>query len=259
MRPDLRPSVVRDLAADAFEAATSVDGKLVRTLRALATRPGELTAAFLRGARNRYVTAIQTFLLANVVFFVVQGWLDWNTLRTPLRIHVTASFYKGWAKQHVQALMAERGVTFEALADAFDARVETYSKSLLILMVPMYAAGVRIACRSRAGVLAAVVFALHFYAAYLWLEALLILPVAKLLSSGALGRWSWESLDAVMGVVLLALLTAYQGLALRAAFGFTGGAAAVRAFALTATFAVSFLLYRFLIFLIVLHTLPDAT
>lgn len=254
MRADLRASDLRELLGDVVETLTSVDGKLVRSLRTLLTRPGALTAEFLAGARTRYVTPIQMFFLSNVAFFVVQSWVDWNTLRTPLRLHVGGSVYQGWARRHVQEIVVDRATTFEALADAFDARVETYSKSLLILLVPMYAVGVRLACRAR--VQAALVFALHLYAAYLWVQTLLILPVSKLLSTGALGRWSWEAIDATVGAGLLVLLAGYQGVAVRRAFGVTGRALVTRTLALTATFVAVFLLYRFAIFLIVLHTLP---
>src|SRR4051812_20757375 len=60
------------LLGEWLESLTNTDGRVFRTFAAL-LRPGELTAAYLRGERNRYVGPIQVFLIANVVFFFVQG------------------------------------------------------------------------------------------------------------------------------------------------------------------------------------------
>ncbi|MEO5814119.1 MAG: DUF3667 domain-containing protein [Gemmatimonadaceae bacterium] len=46
-----------------------VDGKIVRTLRTLVTRPGQLTVDHLRGRRAPYFKPLQLFLVVNVLFF----------------------------------------------------------------------------------------------------------------------------------------------------------------------------------------------
>jgi hypothetical protein len=121
----------------------------------------------------------------------------------------------------------------------------------------MFAAGAWLVCRSRArSVLAALTFALHLYAFYLWMHGVVVLPIAKALSVGWSGEDDWMDLDRHLGHVVLAAITVYDFFALRAAFGFSKRAAFLRALALTLVFLVVFFAYRFVLFLIVLHTLP---
>jgi hypothetical protein len=51
----------------------SLDTRVVRTLDVLG-RPGLLTTETLRGRRSRYLSPLQLFLLANVLFFVVHAF-----------------------------------------------------------------------------------------------------------------------------------------------------------------------------------------
>ena len=59
--------VVADVLKEAFE----VDGRIVRTLRSLFLRPGELAAEFSVNRRASYVSPIRTYLFASIVFFLV--------------------------------------------------------------------------------------------------------------------------------------------------------------------------------------------
>src|SRR5205085_9903363 len=73
-----RPAGPRDLTLgalglEAFEAVSSVDGKLLRTMRTLILRPGALTAAYEAGARKPYIGPLGIFLAANALFFAVQS------------------------------------------------------------------------------------------------------------------------------------------------------------------------------------------
>ncbi|WP_425106184.1 DUF3667 domain-containing protein [Ancylobacter sp.] len=54
-----------------FEAFTHADGKVFLTLRCLLTRPGRLTADYLRGKRKPYIPPLQLFLIANLIFFLL--------------------------------------------------------------------------------------------------------------------------------------------------------------------------------------------
>ncbi|HEX7705370.1 MAG TPA: DUF3667 domain-containing protein [Thermoanaerobaculia bacterium] len=62
---------LRDLALDAAHELFSLDGKLFRSLRLLAFRPGSLTQEFIKGRRTRYVSPIRLYLLCSLVFFAL--------------------------------------------------------------------------------------------------------------------------------------------------------------------------------------------
>jgi len=244
------------LLAELASAFTQVDGKLLRSLRALFARPGELTAEFLRGARRAYLTPIQMFLVANVVYFVMQGWLGWNTMSTPLRGHMTNSPYRAFARAHVEAFALREGTTVDALAQAFDGRVDTYAKSLVILLVPMFAIGLALVGRTRVrGFLACLVFALHFYAFFLWLLGLVLLPLAHGLARGWFGVLTWDRIDEVMLIPTFAATGLYLWLSLRRAFGVSKRSASVLALLSVGLLVASIFLYRFVLFLVVLHAL----
>ena len=60
-----------DLIHEAGHEFLHVDGKIFRTLRLLLTRPGELTAEFLRGRRIRYIGPLRLYLTMSVLFFLL--------------------------------------------------------------------------------------------------------------------------------------------------------------------------------------------
>jgi hypothetical protein len=193
---------------------------------------------------------VQTFLVANVVYFAMQTWLGWNALSTPLRVQLEQMPYSRFARAHTQAFATAHGldVTNEdhvlALAKAFDALVPVYAKSLVIALVPMYALGVSLVLlRRRVGGVAVLVFSTHVISALLWTWGLVFLPLAELFA------------DVSMSIAILVSLAVYQFFALQRAFGLSRSAAAWRSIALVVAFGAALFAYRLLLFLVVLHTL----
>ena len=62
---------LKDFFHDAFHEFAHLDGKIVRTLRLLITKPGMLTAEFLAGRRASYVSPLRLYLTCSVVFFAL--------------------------------------------------------------------------------------------------------------------------------------------------------------------------------------------
>jgi hypothetical protein len=62
---------LRELLADAWDALTSLDGKLAASLRLLLTRPGALTVEYLAGRRARYLAPFRLYLICSVIYFLV--------------------------------------------------------------------------------------------------------------------------------------------------------------------------------------------
>lgn len=61
----------RELAAEAWESFTNVDGKIVLTLRDLMRHPGRLTREYLSGRRVRYLPPVRLYLICSVAYFVL--------------------------------------------------------------------------------------------------------------------------------------------------------------------------------------------
>jgi hypothetical protein len=62
---------LRDVFEEAADELLHLDGKLVRTVRLLVTRPGMLTAELLAGRRVRYVSPLRLFLTFSLLFFAL--------------------------------------------------------------------------------------------------------------------------------------------------------------------------------------------
>src|SRR5262245_13527469 len=69
---------VRAFLKDAASDVASLDSKLYRTVVALITTPGKLTSEFMAGRRVGYVRPLQLFLIANLIYFVVNPFTQYS-------------------------------------------------------------------------------------------------------------------------------------------------------------------------------------
>jgi len=256
LRADLRSEGLGHVLLEVLGSFTQADGKVFRTLAALLARPGELTARFLGGVRRPYMGPVQLFFGVNVTYFVLQGWFEWSVLSTPFRVHTQQMGYSNLARAHAERFAAQQGVELGRLEGSFDASVETYAKSLVLLQVLFFAllAWRVLAPRARP-LLASLVFALHFHAALLLAMGGLCLPLGALLARGWGGPLAPATIDGVLSFLLLAGVGAYCASALRRAFGYARLALLWRTAALVVLFVLSAALYRGSLFWIVLHTM----
>jgi hypothetical protein len=255
LRADRRHDGLGHLVLDLFESLTHVDGKIFRSLRALFLRPGELTVQYLRGARKLYMSPMHVFVVANIVYFLVQSWLSWKSLTTPLATQLHLQFYSEFAREHLAAFLAQNGLEYETVAPRFDAAVRVYAKSLVFLMVPLFALGSALVCIPRTrSALTQLVAALHLYAAFLCFHAVIVGPLATALVAWRGPERSEAQVDNWVTSLMLVAFTLYNTGVLRRVFGFGWISAVLRALALALVFAAVLLAYRFLLFLIVLHT-----
>jgi hypothetical protein len=235
-----------------FEAFTHADGKIFLTLRCLLTRPGRLTADYLRGKRQPYIAPLQLFLICNLIFFLLHPLIGSNTLTTDLNTQLHYTWHHAIVEGLVAPRLALRAVTVEAYAALFDPAAITLAKSLVILVVPLFALAVlALHWGQRRHFSAHLVFALHFGAFWLLLiSATLALTnlVVRLLRSADV----FPSAGAVSGSIIgfsLVLMTLYLFRASRLVF--TAEAAwltLARALALGIAFDLSLQAYRFALF-----------
>ena len=259
MRADLRHEGLIHVVLDAVEGFTHADGKTLGTLGMLFKSPGRLTLEFLRGARKLHLGPVQLFFVANLIFFVLQSVLHWQAMSTPFRVHIEMMSYSRTARAHAEAFAAAHAMEMSQVERAFDAVVSGYAKSLILLMVPLFAFGSLLVCvRARRGVLAHLVYALHFFAALLLAFGLVVLPLGTAMERGLVGGLRGTQIDTVLSALTLLGVLAYHAFALRTAFGFTGRASAWRALCMVALFVIVSLAYRVVLFSIVLHTMPLA-
>ena len=256
--PHAHDLTVAGFAEHAVEEFTHVDGRLVRTFRALLLRPGQLTESWVRGQRKAILGPLQVFILANVVFFGFQSLLHASVFSNRLASQVGDQYYKRLAARLVDARLAALQTTQEQYAPAFDHAVAVNAKSLIILMTPPFAllAGLLFYTSHRAFV-THVVFAVHFYA--FWMLSFCVLgPVVGLLivafmaASGL--RLAPSTMDAVMARTLTTGAAAYLFVAAGRVYAARGVGRLAKAIVLAAASFISMIGYRFVVFLITLYT-----
>jgi len=168
---------------EAFRVVTNIESGFFRSFRILITRPGLLTSEYFAGRRKLYLKPLQLFLFCNIIFFFVQSYTRFNTLSTPLHVHTQQLPYSGYARAKVNKVIIDRGITFKDYQVRFDAIIENQSKTLVVLMIPMFALLLQV-LYWRAGryFVEHLVFSIHFFSCFL-----LLLSVHLLLTTAIVG------------------------------------------------------------------------
>lgn len=244
---------LRHLFAQFIKAASSVDGKLMRTWRSLLLRPGHLTAAHISGERRRYITPLALFFIGNAIFVGAQSVTGANILSSPLSSHLHSQDWSSFAQGLVGDRLADRHLTLEAYAPVFDRSAIFNAKALIIIMALMFAPLPAILFRGTrrpAGV--HVVFALHLYAFVLILLSVSVLIAQIDLLAGGGGLQS-AAVDTSLSVFNLTVSGAFIYLAIPKIYRTSGWARLGSTVVLTAGLGLLFVGYRFAIFLITFY------
>ena len=95
---------LKGLLAQAAKVIGGIDGRVVRSVRALVAQPGSLTQAYVEGRRKPFVGPFQLFLLANLAFFAAQSLSRTKIFSSTLDSHLHRQDWSGLA----QAMVARR-------------------------------------------------------------------------------------------------------------------------------------------------------
>ncbi len=227
---------------DAFKAIFSVDGKTLRTLRGLLVRPGSLTLDHYSYRRARYLKPIQIFLLVNVIFVLIAigtGMFDFK-LGEYLKEGPPSPEL---AQRLVAQQVARNGVSFEEYAAVFDHQGELLRKSLIFLLVPVFALiSWALNHRRRPYYAEHLVFSMHFYSFFWLFTTLAGLPVAILIER--YGVQSDVALEPLIGVVTFV----YMYLMLRTIYAYGRLETLVRAVVCLVAVLLLMDFYRLLLF-----------
>jgi hypothetical protein len=159
-----------DLFHEAFHEFAHLDGKTVRTLRLLVTRPGKLTAEFLAGRRTRYITPLKLYLTCSVVFFGLTALVPDSSLRV---IRMT---YRASAGEAALDPASQRTWEEAASARASRAIVHDLPRAMFVLM-PFFAVLTwALYRRARPFYVAHLYYAIHFHA-FVFLALTLTIPL----------------------------------------------------------------------------------
>ncbi len=240
---------LRAFAREALSTFTNLDSTVKRSFAALVARPGLLTREYLAGRRTRYLRPLQLFLFCNVIFFFVQPLTGFNTLTTPLHVHLHHLPYSPLARQIIDRVVEAKGVSAREYELLFNATLDAQARTLVVAMVPLLALLIAAMHRRRYFV-EHLVFSVHFFAFFLLLLPALTTALwgtyAGLNALGVRAAWLWT--DAGVTTVLLSLCGAYLFAGLRRVYGQGRAASGWRAAVLALGVMGVIQVYRLILF-----------
>jgi hypothetical protein len=245
---------LKGIAAQLMKTVGGVDGRLMRSVRALLGRPGSLTQAYAEGRRKPLVGPFQLFLIANVVFFAVQSLTHTRVLSSSLDSHLHGQDWSALAQELVARRLASTHTTLESYAPLFDRAVVLNAKALVIMMVVPFALLLPLVFgRSRRPFSIHVVFALHFYAFLLLLFCVALAAAGIDALVGGAGLAS-ASMDNAFNAVIVAAATLYLYAASAVVYGERGAVRIAKAAVLAVAVGAIVVGYRFAILLVTLYS-----
>jgi thiamine biosynthesis protein ThiS len=233
------------------------DSKIFRSFRLLFVKPGFLTSEYLRGCRKPYLHPFQLFFVANLIYFFVQPYLGWTGLRTTLFVQLHMMSYSRLASRLVADRLATRGISLEQLSHSFDHLVDVQARSLVLVMVVLYAIVLAVLqWRKKQFFGQHLVFSLHFTAFWLMAIFIFLYPAVSMVLRFAvrhgihLPATNWDNF--IFPAALLLLLV-YSVLALRAVYRDSIFISFAKALVLVVSFHYVLDIYRFILFLTALY------
>ena len=249
-----RDLTLQGLLHKAIQSFTSLDARLIRTVRCLLQRPGVLTTLYLQGPRKAYIGPLTLFLLANVLFVGTESLSPSNVFSTPLDKHLHNQPWSLLAQRLVARHLAATHSTVDAYAAVFDPAVAAHAKSLVVLMVLPFALLPPLVFRRHPRPFVAhVAFSLHFHAFMLLVLSAGVLVMAVDILLGGPGLAS-QLLDNAIAIGALLACTVYLYLAAGPVYGATGAMRVLQTIVLALAAMTIFLGYRFALLLITLQT-----
>jgi hypothetical protein len=241
------------LMTQVFHTLSSIDSRLLRSLKVLIIRPGQITNAYVLGPRKPYIGPFQLFLIVNVAFFAVQAFVGSPIFSTSLHSHMHAQDWSAFAQTLVMRKLEATHVSLAAYAPVFDHAVDVNARSLVILLVlPFTLLLIPLFATSRRPFVTHLVFALHLLAFLLLCSCVLLLLtlLETWLGGAGLGSsfFDWGSF-----LVLFAVIATYLYVATGTVYGATGLSRALKVALLAVVIAAAVPGYRFLIFMVTLY------
>jgi hypothetical protein len=129
---------IRSVLHEVAEDFAHLDSKILRTLKALITKPGLLSNAYFAGGRSRYTKPLTLFVILNLVFFVVQPHTQLLSYKYS---QYTSIESPGSARRRelVREKLVATGEKEQSYVIRFNDRLQEQKKSMLIFSVPALA------------------------------------------------------------------------------------------------------------------------
>lgn len=234
------------------------DSKLGKSLWLLLSRPGALTLAYMRGERLSFIHPFRVFLTANIVFFFLVALWGQSPLTTRLNLHIESVnfFHHETAKRLVEKHVLTNQLDYAAYEIQFNQRVETLSKSLVLLMIPAFALILGLATfKRRAYAIKHLVFSCHLYAHLLLFNFIVVLGFIGLILSPFRDEFPSDIMEVIVSSISMIALICFLFFGLKRAYALKNWTSVLLSTLLAFGVYMILLLYRAVLFFVTYYSL----
>ena len=165
-----------------LNAFTFLDGKFIKSLKMLVTRPGELSRNIGDGVRVPYMKMVSLFFLANFFYFFFPLWDSFNS---SLYTQMNSLRHSAQATRMVNERLAKENISMNVFTEKYEVQSTNLSKLLLVLLAIMFALALMVINYSgKVYFFDHVLFSLEFYSFHILLNLLIISYIFLLLIKG---------------------------------------------------------------------------
>lgn len=238
-----------------FNAFTFIEGKFWRTLKTVLTKPGQYSQHFAEGVRQRYMKPIAFFFVGNVIFFLLPFF--GNTFSTLLVHQRTQAGYGPIVQRVLNKELEKRGVTYDAFEKEYNAKSFSTTKTILILIIPLFSVFVFMVNHSKNGYYSDHLLLSAEFMSFLIFTNMIILPLMIIPVYVLLKKWGIElSLgDRVMAPIIGTTLIYFLISAEKRLFNLTWWKAIGKGALLFALFFITLQAYRFILFFVTIWSM----
>jgi len=239
---------LRHAAEEIVETLFHVDGRVLSTFRALIGAPGQLASNFLAGRRRQQMGPVQLFLVCNLLYFLIQPFTIAAPFTSTLGMQTTARPWSAMARRLADARIAQRHLTPDAYVDRFNETAHLQGKTLVVLMVPIFAVGAwALFGRTRRFYAEHLVFAFYLYAfMILWMGVSTLVARWPLIM--ALQHGQGDLADNALSIFVAVPFAVYLFFAALRTYGESVPRTLLKAAALTGWALAVLTIYRFILF-----------
>jgi hypothetical protein len=241
-------------AEELVETVAHVDGRVFSTFRSLITRPGLLAANFLAGRRRSQMGPVQLFFVCNVIYFLIQPFSFAAPFTSTLSMQTTQRPWSAMARRMVEGEMQRRNVSAAEYERRFDEAAHLQGKTLVIIMVPIFALGAWVLFgRTRRFYAEHLVFAFYTYAFLLIWMGVSTPAVHEPVVFMVRHHWPSDLIESLIATFIAVPFAIYLFVAARQTYGESRLRTLFKSAALTGWAIGVLTIYRFILFFTTLH------
>lgn len=223
------------------------DGKFLKTIKLLVSKPGELTRSFVIGIRKEYLSPVQLFFFANLIYFIFPII---STFNTTLEVQLNQLPYSNYIRPMVESYLEESELRIEVFRVDYERTSSSNGKLLLIILVLLQGLFLKLLFIKRKNLFLVDFLAgsAYFYAFYILFILVLFPGLFNLMAKIVGGSMGFLMNELILSVVFLLAIILYMFFLIKRAYDVSTKGAIWRSVLLGLYIIPTFIIYRYILF-----------